>query len=75
MSKRACGLCDKDPAEGFASVNGVFYCHGDDDPEPTCYMRASASMIEPDRWTNIVVRHDGTGDPPRTEAWIQPIEP
>ncbi len=37
---QACGLCGKDPAEGFASIDGVRYCHGDCDPEPTCYVRA-----------------------------------
>lgn len=37
--ERICQMCDKE-ATGFASVNGKWYCHGDDDPEPTCYMRA-----------------------------------
>lgn len=36
-----CGFCGKNPASGIARVNDVWYCHGDDDPEPTCYMRAS----------------------------------
>lgn len=36
----ACGLCFKDPAEGYASIGDLRFCHGDDDPEPTCYMRA-----------------------------------
>jgi hypothetical protein len=42
MSKRKCGLCGKDPAAGFASANGVFFCHGDEDEEPTCYMRSQS---------------------------------
>lgn len=36
-----CALCGRDPAVGFASVGDEWYCHGDLDPEPTCYMRAS----------------------------------
>lgn len=42
MSDRACGLCGKDPAAGYASAitdSGVtWYCHGDEDSEPTCFM-------------------------------------
>jgi hypothetical protein len=34
----ACGLCERDPAEGFATINGERYCHGD--VYPTCYMLA-----------------------------------
>jgi len=33
-----CGECGR-PATGFGVVNGVRYCHGDDDPTPTCYSR------------------------------------
>lgn len=44
----ACGL----PATGLASIesDGVErrYCHGDNDPEPTCYMR---QRIDPGDWT------------------------
>lgn len=36
----ACGLCGKAPAAGLAFVDGIRYCHGDFDPDPTCYMRA-----------------------------------
>jgi hypothetical protein len=36
-----CGLCGNDPAAGFATIGDTRYCHGDFDPEPTCYMRAS----------------------------------
>lgn len=38
MSKQACGLCGKDPASGWAKIGDVRYCHGDFDPDPTCYM-------------------------------------
>lgn len=33
-----CALCDRDPALGFASIDGEWYCHGDWQPDPTCYM-------------------------------------
>lgn len=33
-------MCGKDPAEGFAGVDGERFCHGDFDDSPTCYMRA-----------------------------------
>jgi hypothetical protein len=39
-ASQACFLCGKDPAAGLASINSARLCHGDDDPEPTCYMRA-----------------------------------
>lgn len=46
MSARKCGACGKDPAAGFASVNGVFFCHEDDGT--TCYMEAqSVDAYEP----------------------------
>jgi len=35
-----CALCGRDPAAGFAMVGDDWYCHGDCDAEPTCYMRA-----------------------------------
>ena len=35
-----CALCGRDPAAGFASIDDDWFCHGDDDPEPTCYMRS-----------------------------------
>lgn len=41
MKVGACGRCGKNPAEGSATINGVPYCHGDYDEEPTCYMRSS----------------------------------
>lgn len=31
-----CGLC-KRPATGLAGINGIRYCHGDEDATPTCY--------------------------------------
>jgi hypothetical protein len=34
-----CAACGKNPAVGFASINGEWYCHGDWEPDPTCYMR------------------------------------
>jgi hypothetical protein len=40
-----CALCGRDPATGFATATAepggvdVRLCHGDLDPEPTCYMR------------------------------------
>lgn len=51
MSAQRCGLCGKDPAEGFASVNGVRFCHGDDD-DTTCYMEDTwrTSRSVPARW-------------------------
>jgi hypothetical protein len=39
---RRCQLCDRRPAAGWAKVGADWYCHGDDDPEPTCYMRAQS---------------------------------
>lgn len=45
MSAQVCGLCGRDPAAGFATINDVRYCHGDDDPEPTCYMRSQAKYV------------------------------
>lgn len=35
---RRCGFCGRDPAQGLAMINGVYYCHAG--PEPTCYMRS-----------------------------------
>lgn len=38
-----CGLCDRDPAAGYASISRgdveVWYCH--DESEDTCYEKAS----------------------------------
>lgn len=43
-----CGLCGRE-ATGFASAwedsGEVRYCHGDDDPEPTCYERRSRPTL------------------------------
>jgi len=43
VSRRMCHLCKK-PATGLASTWDIhegerWYCHGDDDPSPTCYER------------------------------------
>jgi hypothetical protein len=35
---KKCARCGK-RATGFATINDDRYCHGDNDPEPTCYMR------------------------------------
>ena len=40
-----CPLCGRDPAAGFAQIGDDWYCHGDDDPDPTCYMRAQWLMM------------------------------
>jgi hypothetical protein len=40
-----CGHCGENPARGFASVNDEWYCHGDLDPDPTCYMLAQRQLI------------------------------
>jgi predicted RNase H-like nuclease (RuvC/YqgF family) len=34
----ACTRCGRDPAPGYAYIDGRRYCH--EDPQPTCYMRA-----------------------------------
>lgn len=44
-SRQACALCGKDPASGYAGVDGQRYCHGDNDPEPTCYMQAQRQLV------------------------------
>lgn len=36
-----CAACGQ-VAGGWAFINGKRYCHGDDDPTPTCYMKGSA---------------------------------
>lgn len=46
MSRTACGLCGRDPAAGWAKMDDVRFCHGDDDPEPTCYMQAQAAIVD-----------------------------
>lgn len=38
-SAEPCGLCSR-PATGHAQLNGQRYCHGDGEPEPTCYQVA-----------------------------------
>lgn len=38
-----CALCGRDPAAGLASIGDERYCHGDEDPEPTCYMRSQGA--------------------------------
>jgi hypothetical protein len=63
MSKRKCGLCGRDPAEGHASVTvgdkETWYCHGDDDASLTCYERAQlgnagAFTVAPEDWDGFV---------------------
>lgn len=34
--RETCGVCSK-VATGLADINGQAYCHGDDEPSPTCY--------------------------------------
>ena len=58
----ACGLCGRDPAAGFATVNDVRYCHGDDDPEPTCYMRSQSAYTA----QTVGLRSSPDGTPART---------
>lgn len=41
-----CALCGRNPAAGFASIGDDWYCHGDDDPDPTCYMRSQRLVGE-----------------------------
>lgn len=43
---RTCTTCGRSPAPNAASITfsgGTvrWYCHGDGDPDPTCYMRAT----------------------------------
>lgn len=38
-----CALC-KNPATGYATIGDDRYCHGDLDPEPTCYQVAQWRM-------------------------------
>lgn len=40
---RICALC-KQVARGHAQINDDWYCHGDTDPEPTCYQQAQYQM-------------------------------
>ena len=40
-----CALCGN-VAQGFATIDGDRYCHGDDE-RPTCYMRASNRFYGP----------------------------
>lgn len=35
-----CGWCGMTPAAGWAAIETVRFCHGDDDRRPTCYERA-----------------------------------
>lgn len=43
--REICGWCGK-PATGLASIMDVRFCHGDDDPEPTCYQKEQQRMSE-----------------------------
>ena len=59
-SKKACALCGRDPAAGFATIDGERYCHGDDDPDPTCYMRGQwMPSAEAAGWTVVPWEKDG----------------
>ena len=49
MEAPMCGLCGK-PAKGFAVIDGVRYCH--DDQDPTCYEVSSIG-------TAPIKPHDG----------------
>lgn len=40
-SETRCVLCGRDPATGYALIGDARLCHGDFEPDPTCYMRAS----------------------------------
>jgi hypothetical protein len=44
LNSTACPECGRDPAAGMATINEQRYCHGDDDPTPTCYTRACWKM-------------------------------
>jgi hypothetical protein len=50
MHPYPCALCGRTPAAGFASIGDEWFCHGDDDPEPTCYMQAQRPRIPCDGW-------------------------
>lgn len=58
-----CSLCGRDPAVGFASVGDDWYCHGDFDPEPTCYMRAQYTEPTDDEIYNRPGVEGGIGYP------------
>lgn len=68
-----CANCGTNPAHGFATLNGERYCHGDDDPRPTCYERIIAFGVpEVDvlvtmpamraRIDKVLARHPESGD-------------
>jgi hypothetical protein len=38
-----CGLCGE-VAVGYATINGVRFCHDDYTHEPSCYMKAQWEM-------------------------------
>lgn len=42
-----CKRCGRNPAVGYASVDDDWYCHGDCDAEPTCYMLAQIDIAMP----------------------------
>jgi hypothetical protein len=35
-----CAFCGKEKASGYAFIGDLRYCHGNDDPTPTCYTQA-----------------------------------
>lgn len=53
VSAEGCYWCGRDPAAGLASINDHRFCHGDDDPEPTCYQMAQWAPSS-NRWTLIL---------------------
>jgi hypothetical protein len=61
-----CALCGTDPAKGFASVNDEWFCHGDFDPDPTCYMRAQRPKPE--------IAFSEAGDPNHWHVTFQQYE-
>lgn len=49
VTERICGLCGQE-ATGYASVwserlGETWFCHGDEDDEPTCYERGQAGYM------------------------------
>jgi hypothetical protein len=54
--KNKCVVCGKNPAAGWAWIGEDRYCHGDEDPDVTCYMRGTwpgTSDDDAHGWTTI----------------------
>lgn len=52
-------------ATGFASIGDKRYCHGDDDPTPTCYMQAQVTNLEVwDPKTDVIAGAETPGPRP-----------